>query len=329
MRELTVEEAVAAYVARYGKRRKRLIAVSGGRDSVALLCALHELGVRPIVCHLDHQLRGVAAKRDADFVVKLAERLGLACEAASADVGAIAQAEKLSIETTGRMLRHEYFGDCARRHRCREVVLAHHADDQVETILMNLARGASGLRGMAESHDIAVPPHGRRLTFHRPLLQVSRAAIDRYLAQRKLKYREDASNATTNALRNRVRLRLVPVLQDIAGRDVRPALLRAAAIAEEEDEFLNYLAAPWAGHDRLPVAVLRAEPLAMQRRIIHRWLCEHGVPDCGYAEVCAVVEMLAPEHSGARVNLPRDVHVRRTRGELWLEEPLNRKTLKS
>ena len=130
-----------------------LIAVSGGRDSVALLHALVDLGYQKlIVCHLNHQLRGKSSDADARFVEKLAVKYGLDLVVGSTKVRALAAQKKLSIETAARTARYEFFAQTAKRKRCRTLFLAHHVDDLVETFLINLFRGAgtAGLSAMRE-----------------------------------------------------------------------------------------------------------------------------------------------------------------------------------
>ncbi len=128
--------------------RRYLVGVSGGRDSVVLLHWLLSLGFgRLIVCHFEHGLRGRAGKADARFVERLAQRHGLEFELGAADVGALAKERKQSIETAARQERLAFFERVGRRRRCLTIFLAHQADDQVETFLLNLFRGAGG-RGL-------------------------------------------------------------------------------------------------------------------------------------------------------------------------------------
>ena len=123
--------------------RRYLIGVSGGRDSVALLHSLVDLGYKNlIVCHLDHQLRGRSSAADARFVEKLAAKYDVDLALGSTNVRALAAKKKMSIETAAREARYKFFAQVAKRRRCRTIFLAHHADDLVETFLINLFRGA-------------------------------------------------------------------------------------------------------------------------------------------------------------------------------------------
>ena len=314
---MKIVAAIEAFTLRHPLREKKLVAVSGGRDSVGLLHALHEAGHRRlVVCHLNHRLRGRAASGDSAFVKRLAARLGLTFEAGAVDVKKAAAAAGVSLETAGRQERHRFLAACARRHRCRLVLLAHHADDQAETVLFNLFRGSSGLRGMATVTEIRVPGFRQPLCVERPLLAVTRAEIDAWIAARGIGFREDATNAGTEPVRNKLRHVLLPAICAAMGRDVRPALCRAAEIASGEHSFMDSLAMPAAQEATLDTRSLAALPLALQRRIILLWLKEQRFPRTGFDEVEAVRRMLNPEFGPARVNLPGNRFVRRTRGKL-------------
>src|SRR5438128_745435 len=167
---------------RFAPEGSYLIGVSGGRDSVALLHWLVDLGYKKlIVCHLNHQLRGRSAKADALFVQKLAARNGVDLEIGSANVRALATKQKMSIETAAREVRYKFFAQVAGQKGCRTIFLAHHADDLVETFLINLFRGAgkAGLTGMREVSVRRI--NDVDLTIVRPLLGVWRAEIDDYV----------------------------------------------------------------------------------------------------------------------------------------------------
>ncbi|HEX8897315.1 MAG TPA: tRNA lysidine(34) synthetase TilS, partial [Chthoniobacterales bacterium] len=178
---------------KFPSARRYLIGVSGGRDSVALVHALIDLGyTRLIVCHLDHQLRGQSSAADAKFVRNLAAKLDLESEVGRINVATLARRTKQSIETAGRNARYEFFGRIARRRRCHTIFLGHHADDLVETFLLNLFRGAGPI-GFGGIRQVATRKAGEvELTIVRPLLGTSRNEIDAYLKTRRLKFRDDA-----------------------------------------------------------------------------------------------------------------------------------------
>lgn len=309
-------DSLGEKLAAFPPRGRYLVGVSGGRDSVALLHWLVTHGYRRlIVCHLDHGLRGRAARADAEFVRRLAKRWKLDCEIAHVDVSAIAAEQHLSPEAAARAARFEFFQKTARRRRCRIIFLAHHADDQVETFLLQLFRGAGG-RGLGAMREIS---RVGTLVIVRPLLGVWRSEIDEYVTAHRLRFREDASNAQPAARRNRLRHDLVPELEKKFGRALRKNLWRAAHLLAEEDAFLETLLPNECANTRLAVKALRALPLALQRRVILRWLREQEVRGVGFEVVESIRALLAPGAKVARVNLPENRFVRRRAGELFLE----------
>jgi len=312
--DMKLDAAIAAFTRRHPVTEKKLVAVSGGRDSVALLHALHGAGHgKLVVCHLNHRLRGRASAGDARFVERLAERLGLPSETATVDVKAQAKGAGQSLEAAGRVARHRFLAECAGRQRCRLVLMAHHADDQAETVLFNLLRGAAGLRGMAAATRLEVPGFRAPLTVERPLLTVPRLEVDAWVAAHGILFREDATNAALDPVRNRLRHTLLPALCEAMGRDVRAALCRAAVISAAEQEYLDALAEPAASLEMLDAKALTTLPVALQRRVILLWLRRNRFTGTGFDEVEAVRTMLDLANGPARVNLPGNRFVRRTR----------------
>ena len=301
--------------------RRYLIGVSGGRDSVALLHSLVDLGYKKlIVCHLDHQLRGRSAKADTKFVEKLAANYDLDFERGSTNVRALAAKKKMSIEAAGRDARYKFFAKIAKRKRCRKIFLAHHADDLVETSLINLFRGTgnSGLAGMREIATRRID--NVDLTIVRPLLGLWRAEIDRYLHAYRLKFREDVSNLDLAPLRNRIRLRIIPYLEKALGRNIRQSIWRAAMIAAEEEAWIDNTAkGTEAQSGDLAVEKLRTLPIALQRRTILNWLRAQNVAGIGYEVVERVRSLLNHDGRIAKVNLPQDRHVRRRAKKIFIE----------
>ena len=305
-------EVLSHVVAALPRRRKYLVGVSGGRDSMCLLHALRHLGfAHLVVCHLDHGLRGRASRADRNAVAKFTKTLGLAFEEARENVRERARRDSQSLELAARESRREFFARCAKKHRCPRLFLAHHADDQVETVLFNFLRG-TGLAGLA-----GMKPLSRQgiLEIHRPLLEVSRAAIDEFARTHAVPFRDDASNLDPQHTRNRLRHEVLPLLRDVMGHPIAPALLRAAAIAREEESFRAALVP--VPEETLSVKSLRALPLALQRRLVLRWLRDHGIAEAGFEETALVLSLL--DEGPARVNLPGDMHARRRSGVIFLE----------
>jgi len=297
--------------------RRILVGVSGGVDSVTLLHALVREGFRKItVVHLDHGLRGPAGRGDARFVKSLCSRFKLRIIAARAEVAALARVGKLSIETAAREARYAFFAKAARQARCHTLVLAHHADDQAETFLFNLLRGGgSGLGGMRSRTVRTID--GVRLDILRPWLGVWRAEIEAYAAATKIRYREDATNASPDHTRNRLRLRVLPMLAEEFGRDIRQSLWRAAEVLGAQEEWLDQSLR--LDGEELPVAPLRALPEALQRHAIHRWLRRMRVPQISFDLVESIRAMIPEGATTAKVNLPGGAFARRRAGRLFVE----------
>jgi len=331
---------------RFPPDARYLVGVSGGRDSVALLHRLINLGYQKlIVCHLNHQLRGRSSDADARFVEKLAAKYDLDFELGSTDVRALARGEldcfkqssfaqrplrkRMSIETAAREARYKFFAETARQRKCKVIFLAHHADDLVETFLINLFRGA-GSAGLAAMREVSARRIGNiELTIVRPFLRVWRKEIDDYVRQYRIKFREDATNKNLNPLRNRVRHRVIPYLEKMLGRNIRLTISRAATIAGEDEAWMdNQLpdstdadspAAAAPAEAALSVAKLRALPIALQRRAILKWLRAQKISELGFDVIERVRSLADRDARVAKVNLPKDRHVRRRAGRIFLE----------
>jgi tRNA(Ile)-lysidine synthetase-like protein len=239
-------------------------------------------------------------------------------ELGAANVRALAKKKKMSIETAAREARYSFFTKAAKRHRCSTIFLAHHADDLVETFLLNLIRGA-GLGGLAAMPAVSTRHSGDvKLTIVRPMLSVWRAEIDDYVREQRLKFSEDASNKDLAPMRNRIRNRIIPYLERIIGRNVRQNLWRTAMIAAEEEKWLDNEVPDVASSD-LSVAKLRALPVALQRRAILKWLRAQNISEVAFDVIERVRSLADREASIAKVNLPRDRHARRRAGRIFIE----------
>ena len=305
----------------FSPEARYLVGVSGGRDSVALLHWLVECGYNKlIVCHLNHRLRGRSSRADAIFVQKLAAKYDVGLALGAIDVRALAMRTKQSIETAARDARYKFFAQVARRRRCRTIFLGHHADDLVETFLINLFRGA-GTGGLSAMRGVSVRKIDNvKLRIVRPLLGVSREQIDDYVRKHRLKFREDASNKNLAPLRNRIRHRIIPEIEKQLGRHVRGTIWRAATITAEEETFFEALLPDKLSKlTALAVKPLRAMPIAVQRRMLHEWLRARDVPDLSFDLVERVRALLDLSNRAAKTNLPQDRHVRRRAGQIFVE----------
>ncbi|MFO7638796.1 MAG: tRNA lysidine(34) synthetase TilS [bacterium] len=249
-----------------------LVAVSGGADSVCLLELLRVLAPRLELVlsgfHLNHRLRPVAAEDEA-FARELFERDGLALVVGRADVRGFARRHRLGIEEAGRELRYRHLSRQARRLGCDRVALGHTADDNLETMILNLLRGAgtAGLRGIPAVRGI----------FVRPLIDLGRQDIEDWLRARGAGWREDESNADERFARNLVRRRVVPALREL-NPDPAAAGRRAARLLADEDDCLDRLAGEALARSALrarsgteiDVAALLAYNVCLRRRMVRK-----------------------------------------------------------
>ena len=296
-----------------------LIGVSGGRDSVALLHWLISLGYNDLtVCYLNHQLRGRSSDADARFVGKLAAKYQTDFDIGSAEVRALAKKRRISIETAAREARYAFFAGAARRRNCRTIFVAHHADDLVETFLINLFRGAgnAGLSAMREISTRRID--GIDLTIARPFLCVWRKEIDDYIDEHRLRFREDATNKNLTPLRNRIRHRIVPYLEKTLGRNISQNIWRTAIIAAEEEKWIDS-EVPDSANAVLSLPKLRALPIALQRRALLKWLRTQNVSDVGFDAIERVRSLADRDARIAKVNLSGNRHARRRAGKIFLE----------
>lgn len=273
-----------------------LVAVSGGADSLALLLALRELAseleAELAVCHLNHRIRGEAAKQDATFVKQFAARLEIPCFIGTRDVPRLAKQKKISLEMAAREARYGFFKETTAKHGYDLLATGHTSDDHVETFLIKLARGsgAGGLSGISYSGD------WQGLEIIRPIRDVSHSEAKAFLRSAGIAWREDATNADTDILRNRVRNQVLPFLAKTLNPQINGAISRSADILARENEWLDELAEQaWlecrivsgavsrgnAGMSEkylLDIKKLMQHPVACRRRVVVKWLSCSGVP---------------------------------------------------
>ncbi len=216
-----------------------VVGVSGGPDSMALLHFLHSQNYPILVASFNHRLR-VEAEADLDFVREVATSMGLPFVAGSGDVAAIAARQGLSTEEAARELRYHFLFGQARESEAQAVVVGHTADDQAETVLMHLLRGAgiSGLKGMPPS--VILPSFDKNIPLVRPLLTWSRTETEAYCQQYKLSPRIDPTNTNTQYFRNRLRHELLPILEQY-NPQIRQTLAKTALALQGDFELLNTL----------------------------------------------------------------------------------------
>ena len=252
-----------------------LCAVSGGADSMCLLHWLkerrEEYGFSLLAAHYEHGLRGDESLRDAAFTREQCEMLGIRIVVGKGDVAAFAESQKLGIEDAARTLRYRFLEETADRLACDRIATAHNLNDNAETVLMNLCRGA-GTRGLA-----GIPPVRGRIV--RPLLWTSREEIETYLDVHRIPHIEDSSNRSDDYTRNRIRHQIIPLLME-ENPSFLSAIGRTAELLREDDACLcreaeAVLREHRKGNSIPSKALLRLEP-AVAARVV-RTLCGRGV----------------------------------------------------
>lgn len=302
-----------------------LVAVSGGPDSLALahlLVHLRDLGLLELhIAHLDHGFRGAESAADAAFVGAFAAHAGTPATIEHADVPALARRWRLSNQAAARRARYAFLARVAHTLRASAVVTAHHADDQAETVLLHLVRGAgpAGLRGMRPSVPWAEwatdppAPTPDAPPLLRPLLPIARAELEAYCRAAGLTPRSDPSNSNTAYARTRVRRTVLPALQEL-NPHVAAALGRTAAVCAEDYAFMQSqldavwpaLAHPevgWIGFDRRVWTSLHT---ALQRYALRRAMEWLGRPELSFSLNEAAGACIA-SGAGKRLDLGPDV----------------------
>ncbi len=303
-----------------------IVGLSGGADSVALLDLMASLpgySLRLTAAHLNHSLRGDESDGDEQFCREFAARLGIPFETRRVDVAAFAAREGLNLEDAGREARIEFLDHLARAAGASAVALAHHADDQAETMLMRLLRGSG-------SHGLSGIAWKNRRGYVRPLLNVSRQEIEAYLRERGLLWREDSSNRDTALLRNRIRHEILPLLET-CNPATREALTATSAILNDEDALLEELTEQLfaelcessANGSSCSIARILSQPPALARRLVRLMYARLAPPrrQLTFSHVEAVLAMAASPRPNLRLNLPGDIEAVREYDRLCLTRP--------
>lgn len=212
-----------------------LVAISGGADSVALLSLLTDMGYACVAAHMNFSLRGDESDRDEAFVRDFCASRHIPLEIKKVDAKAYAQTQSISVEMAARDLRYAWFESLRVQHQLQAIAVAHHQDDDIETFFLNLLRG-SGIKGLA-----GIPLRNGYII--RPLLCVSRQEILDYLGREALSYVTDSSNLQDDYLRNKIRLQVLPLLEEIQP-GVRKSIQRSQALLRAADDDLSLALQP-------------------------------------------------------------------------------------
>ena len=312
-----------------GPHEKLVLGFSGGPDSLALLHALHSLGQPLIAAHLDHGLR-LESAAEAERARQVADSYQVPFFSERADVGVYAEAQGLSVEEAARDLRYRFLFRVAAQHGALAVAVAHTADDQVETVLMHLLRGAgpAGLRGMAPR--LIPNPWSAVVALVRPLLRTWRQETLDYCAAQGLQPVQDPSNQDKTFFRNRLRLDLVPQLESLAPGFKRRLTQSADLLAADHEVLARLAEEAWrrclAQHGENYLQIDRtsflAEPLALQRAILRRALTElrPGQRDLDFGAVQRALDLAVHANKTGQVDWLARLYVMMEGDSVWIAD---------
>ncbi len=302
-----------------------LVAVSGGADSLALLYILEELkddyGISLHVFHLNHMFRGTASEDDAIFVKNIADKLNISATILESDVPAFIKDNKLSKEDGARQIRHRLMNETAAKINADRTATGHTADDQVETYLMRIIRGA-GLEGLKSMR----PKTGLLI---RPLIDIWREETQAYCQSRKLKHREDETNLDPSYLRNRIRNELLPELNAKYNPSIKKDILRQIEVIGGDLEIISSLVEKaWPGIARVEGEAividrdkLLEKPRAIKRHLIRRAISELQGDTAGitFQHIEDVINRVVAGKTGSSIMLPKGLIVKRQYDMIYLD----------
>jgi len=305
------------------KEDRVLVGFSGGPDSMALLNFLNEmkglLNIKVYALHINHQLRAKAADEDEQFTIKVCKKMDIAIKSKKIDVMKYAKKHKLSIEESARVLRYEELSKQAKRLRCNKIAVGHNANDNVETVILNLVRG-TGLAGLS-----GIPPTRDKII--RPLIEIERKDILDYLKQKKLEYCHDLTNIELGYRRNYIRHKIVPVLLDINPNLIN-TILRTSEIIRDTNNDVMKMAAQAKKNVVLKASkgriVLDIKKLLSYNLLIRREIIKTILPRLEFEQIGAILA-LVNRPSGKRLELTKDYIVWKEYNKLILAQTEERK----
>lgn len=314
-----------------------VVGVSGGPDSMALLHLL--LGLNQVagwrlqlhVAHLNHQLRGPEAERDAAFVQAAADSLCLPCTIESREIADLAKRESAGLEEISRRERYVFLERVCLQTGAKVIAVGHHADDNAETILHRVLRG-TGLRGLAGIPRCRTASPSSAVRIIRPLLRFSRKELCQYLADAGIAYREDRTNAANEPMRNRIRNTILPQLETLVNPQVRDALTRLGEQAQWLEEYLQETVQRT--FETLIVSrtdqelILNSEALTRKSRMVQTELIRLayrsfglGEQNLSFAHLVSALELLADPTSGRQAQMPGGMTIKKRYHQLVFSLP--------
>lgn len=303
-----------------------IVALSGGADSVCLLVILNELkketSIELFAVHVHHGLRGSEADRDSLYAQELSERLGVPFVCVHVKAAEYAKEHGMSEEEAGRHLRYQILEEERIRVGGTKIAVAHHAGDQVETVLYHLFRG-SGLKGLGGIRPL-------RDTIIRPLLSSDRLEILEFLEERGIGHCEDSTNASGDYIRNRLRNEIIPAVTERINSGACGNILQAAEIAFEADAYLEKTAerlfCEFGIQSETGALGILVEPLLLEDGIIRRYVVRRMIGEMSLSlkNITSIhikdTAALLEKGAGRRVDLPAGLYAERSYGELWLRQ---------
>ena len=293
-----------------------VIACSGGVDSMALLsfclAIKEQMNIELIVATVDHMLRGETSLEDRQFVEAFCKREGIICEGISIDIPYLHNRFGGNLQALCRKERYAFLEDVMRKHNANKLLTAHHADDQLESLLMALMKSslASGLQGILKRRQFA---QGELI---RPFLMVTKDEIGEYLQQKGLTFREDASNSKSDYLRNRIRQTIVPLLKQESSTICLHSTQVSMQLADDE-QLLHQLALQ--SFERIvtkvgnrtyeiEIQLFQSEPVALQKRLILillNYLYNDTNTFQSYTLCTAIINLMQSQDGSAEIHLPQ------------------------
>lgn len=323
MTHIEFEAPIRALCAEYGmlpKGKTVLCALSGGMDSMALLhvlCKLREvLEFSLCAAHYNHKLRGEESERDADFVASYCKAQKIPLILGEGDVEREAKNQGRGLEETARSMRYAFLEDAAHSAEAVRIATAHHADDNVETLLLHLVRG-TGLRGLT-----GIPPVRGNIV--RPLLTTSRREIADYVQRNGLPFVEDSSNRDKSFARNRLRHEVLPILQDMNPNLVSSVALTVRSLREDqaylEARALELFREAHRAEDGMVIATncLGMVPKALAVRVILRMLEEIEAPAPSQVHLSGIIAIAQGADPSASLHLPGGILIQRVYGDILI-----------
>jgi tRNA(Ile)-lysidine synthase len=310
-------EAIQKYIEKYqmiDKDDTIIIGVSGGADSMALLMALINMKEKYcmtlVAAHVNHGLRGAAAAGDQALVEKTCKKYGIVCESKQMNIKELAEQKRLTIEEAGRDARYDFFYHLQEKHKAQKIAVAHHQNDQAETVLHHFIRG-TGMKGLSGMQPV------REDGLIRPLLAVTRQQIEQYCETNNIAYRTDASNNTIEYTRNSLRLALIPEIEGEYNPNFTQNICQMASLLAEENAFLEKLTQ--AAYDsvanvvgdnvELDLNAMNAMVLTLKRRVIRKSIhtIKGNITNIEGKHIEMVVDIIACGRTGAEVQLPEKI----------------------